>query len=129
MSGTVIGIATENHSQSAEWAQIIGCFGHRVYRILIGSPLPEHQVHLWLVIPNPRTAPNRFAFWLRRISERIVLVTPHMAAGQYLASWAPSLSLVSAPQVARTALGDVLALAHSTGCYLAAQGIAQVHSC
>jgi len=113
MRGMTIGLVTEQPMMGAEWAGLIQACGYSVYGTGIRTPLPTQQIDLWLVILDPRTAPSRVALWLRQMRSRIVLVTPHLQAGQSLATWVPSLCLVCAPLQARDGINDVLALAQS----------------
>lgn len=125
-----IGLATELPEVGREWAQIIQSRGYSVAQTIVRGPLPGRRVDLWLVILDPRTAPSRIALWLRQIAERVVLVTPHLQAGQSLATWVPSLSLVCAPLQASTGLADVLALAETiTSGSVTLNSPSQVHLC
>lgn len=125
-----IGLATELPEVGREWSQIIQAHGYSVAVTTVRGPLPARRVDLWVVVLNPRTAPSRIALWLRQLTERVVLVTPHLQAGQSLADWVPSMSLVCAPLQARTGLADVLALAQtiSSGAVTLTTS-SQVHSC
>lgn len=129
MYGT-IGLATEMPAVGREWSQIIQAHGYRVAETTVRGPLPPRRVDLWVVVLDPRTTPSRMTLWLRQLDERVVLVTPHLQAGQSLAEWVPSLCLVCAPLQARTGLSDVLALAHtiSRGLVTLASP-SQVHPC
>ena len=130
MISTVIGIVAEEPAVSAEWARLVEARGYNAYRASVREVHPAHQIHLWLVILDPRTAPSRVAFRLRHLTERIVLITPHLQAGQYLANWVPTLSLVCAPCQARAALDDVLSLAQSmSGGVVTLTSPAQVSLC
>jgi hypothetical protein len=130
MSAATIGVVTEGLETSEEWAQLVATCGYNVYATTIHEALPPHTAHLWLVILDPRTAPNRVAMWLRHIRERVVLVTPHVRAGQSLAHWVPALSLVCMPSHARNGMSDVLALAESISSGLITLSMpSQVHSC
>jgi hypothetical protein len=84
-----IGLATELPEVGREWAQIIQSRGYSVAQTIVRGPLPGRRVDLWLVILDPHGA-EPIALWLRQIAERVVLVTPHLQAGQSLATWVPS---------------------------------------
>jgi len=130
MSVTTIGVVTEELETGEEWAQLIAPRGYNVYCTRLRAALPAKGVHLWLVILDPRTSPNYVAIWLRHIKERIVLVTPHLQAGQSLAGWVPSLCLVCTPYHARNGLSDALALAESiSGGMITLTMPSQVHLC
>lgn len=130
MSCGTIGLAAELPDVGQEWATTIAARGYRVAQTTVRGPILARRVDLWVVVLDPRTAPNRVALWLRQLAGRIVLVTPHLQAGQNLATWVPGLSLVCAPLQARTSLSDVLALAQtiSSGMVTLAAP-SQVHVC
>lgn len=108
-----IGLVTEAPGVDREWSQIIQAHGYRVAETTVRGPLPAQRVDLWVVVLDPRTAPRRVTLWLRQLAGRVVLVTPHLQAGQSLADLVPSLCLVCAPLQAHTGLADVLALAQT----------------
>jgi hypothetical protein len=108
-----IGLATEYWETGDAWGRRIVARGYSVARTDVRAPLPALPVDLWLVILDPRTAPGRVAMWLRPLTARIVLVTPHLQAGQSLAHWVPALCLVCTPAQAASGMDDVLALAQS----------------
>jgi hypothetical protein len=93
------------------WARRVAELGYQA--VLAPLRSPPLDVDLWVVILDAHTLPISVAFWLRQIRERIVLVTPHLQAGQSLAQIVPALCLVCAPHQARSGVADVLALAGS----------------
>lgn len=113
MTWGTIGLATEMPDVGHEWATTIEARGYCVAQTTVRGPLPCKRIDLWIVVLDPRTVPGRSALWLRHLAARIVLVTPHLQAGQSLATWVPSLRLVCAPVQARSGLTDVLALAQT----------------
>lgn len=125
-----IGLATEMPDVGREWSQIIQAHGYSVTEATVRGPLPIRRVDLWVVVLDPRTAPSRMTLWLRQFAERVVLVTPHLQAGQSLAERVPSLCLVCAPLQARTGISDVLALARTISSGLVTlTSPSQVHPC
>lgn len=107
---STLGVVTETAGEGHEWAALIARRGYVTVPTLLRAPLPPTRIDGWFVILSPRTLPNRVALWLRALTSRIVLVTPHLTAGQHLASWVPSLSMVCDPAYAREGLADILAL-------------------
>ncbi|NNJ12199.1 hypothetical protein EKD04_017860 [Chloroflexales bacterium ZM16-3] len=113
MTKQTIAVAADSAAGRAAWARRVTELGAQPIPVPLRSPLPTDHVDLWVVILDAHTLPISIAFWLRQIRARIVLITPHLPAGQSLAQIVPALCLVCAPPQASAGIADVLALAES----------------
>jgi hypothetical protein len=118
-----IGIATTSDTDAAPWAAAMTAQGYTVAQTEIRGHIPDAPVDLWVIDLDAHTPPNAIALWVRRLAGRIVLITPHLQAGQQLAEWVPALAVVCAPAIAATALRDLLLLtpAMAGGCTVLAR--------
>ena len=69
------------------------------------------EPNCWLVVLDPRHSPVPLKFWLKQLPGPLVLVTPHLVAGQTLCGWLPNLKIICHPVRAATALPEVLSMA------------------
>lgn len=108
---TTIAVAAADAAARAAWVRQVASLGYQVVAMPLRSPPPAPPVDLWVVMLDVATPPLSLAFWLRQIRGRIVLVTPHLHAGQALAALVSALCLVCTPERAASGLADLLALA------------------
>ncbi|HEX6288231.1 MAG TPA: hypothetical protein VFZ66_03530 [Herpetosiphonaceae bacterium] len=109
MESSYVGVTVADPTVELEWVRLIARAQFRPSVLAVDQELPRTvAVAALVVVLDLHHPPVPYGFWLGRVAQPVVLITPHIVAAQTLCPSVPRLAAIVDPVLALRYVGDVL---------------------